>query len=183
MNKTYFATTTAAFASVFPIVQTDAATIKCTYDGSYTETMTCTRPNGAGDVTLHNNEAVYCICSDPRTKKYVFCQTGNPNIDDDGDGHLDDYVRFSEGPCNYPTCEAGKFLNTDNYYCRDCATYTCNENATSDAGALGVNECYVPKTAVQSDKTGTFEFTNNCYYTGEMCIKDLEEESTTTTAA
>ncbi|MBP3316418.1 MAG: hypothetical protein J6L70_02355 [Alphaproteobacteria bacterium] len=185
MNKTYFGMTTILVTCV-PYVGASAATITCTEGGVRLDTHTCTIVGIYSDITLGDSDEVKCLCPDGTGVYDVFCNAKNEPYDDDSNGVIDDYAYFEIGSCYIPTCAAGEYFNTNNGLCESCAYFTnCDkENVTSDAGSVGVNECYFPKGVEQSDDSGTFVFTNNCYWDGErqMSCNDGEEESTTTTA-
>lgn len=40
----------------------------------------------------------------------------------------------------------------------------CTSPGTSDAGATAITQCYIPKDTTGSDSTGSYKYTDKCYY-------------------
>jgi hypothetical protein len=60
-------------------------------------------------------------------------------------------------------CKSGYYGNGGDD-CYNCKTNTGNSNATSNAGARLITDCYVPTGSVASNPSGVFEYMNDCYY-------------------
>ena len=68
----------------------------------------------------------------------------------------------------YPACEATTKVYTAckaGYYLNGVTCYPCVGGGTSkDKNSSGLSACYLPAGTVDSDISGTFTYTEDCYY-------------------
>ncbi len=69
----------------------------------------------------------------------------------------------------YETLESGydETLLIPNYYCEPCPIFRENDtiiNPSSTNNVQAITSCYLPTGATATDTTGSYTFTNNCYY-------------------
>ncbi|MDR1338369.1 MAG: hypothetical protein LBJ73_05085 [Rickettsiales bacterium] len=133
--------------------------------------------NGMGyDFNTINSMAYGDVCSRYTTAlESSICSTINAGEEAIGvaenyvDG-LDLSVSMSMwGFClDFDSCPAGFFSNTLGFAnCKNCRMETNNVNATSWGGSSMLN-CYIPAGVIEQDETGTFEYTENCYWSGAV---------------
>ena len=171
MNKTYLvagftAMMTLGYSKSFAF---ETTTITITCGGTNLDCISATRTD---DFVTDDGGYIVCLCpSDQRQLiKYSCVQSGFSNgmvIDDwttTGCFSCSSYAYNNGGSCS--ACPG------DLFYTR------------SDTGAVSANECYKEADVERSDETGTFIFTDNCYYDGATSdpVEDSYEASTTTTA-
>lgn len=63
----------------------------------------------------------------------------------------------------YTACKSGYYLNNNS--CKQCPVYYNSKRGTSaDKNTNGISDCYIPGGASASDSSGTYKYTNDCYY-------------------
>lgn len=60
-------------------------------------------------------------------------------------------------------CNRGYFKNGN--YCTRCPAMGTTYGTTKIIGATDITQCYISAGTIGSDETGTFTYTNDCYYT------------------
>jgi len=60
----------------------------------------------------------------------------------------------------YTACNAGYYLQTLTDSCLSCP----DSGVSADDNTGGITDCYLPSGTTGSDTTGTYEYTNDCYY-------------------
>ncbi|MBE6459718.1 MAG: hypothetical protein E7009_01910 [Alphaproteobacteria bacterium] len=178
MNKTYFvagftAMMTLGYSKSFAF-ETTTVKIRC-WEGDtaiYADSY-CISATRTEDFYTGTNGYIDCLCPDDPTKlRKSTCQSYWAN------GRY--LFRWYHDSCR--PCDSGQYNNGGS-----CSS--CPAQYTSDTGAVSANECYKKADVERSDETGTFIFTDNCYYDGatsspvENSYKTYagEEEASSTT--
>lgn len=120
----------------------------CTHNGQKTEYTNCTTCKTSG-TTLEKNGS------------YEPCGDGAVMSVDVGK-----CVMAIIGPI-LTLCDAGEYGNG-----RNCTA--CPEPGTSEMGATEITECYIPAGTVMTDTTGTYTYTEDCYYSTSSDIAPIE---------
>ncbi len=67
---------------------------------------------------------------------------------------------YSSCKPGYYLTEEGQLAGSNSNFCRACPS----SGTSADKNATGITECYLPSGTTGSDATGTYEYTNDCYY-------------------
>jgi hypothetical protein len=73
----------------------------------------------------------------------------------------------AECPDNSIPCSGGNgstFSCMAGYYKNGTECTACPTGGTSVVGSTDITDCYIPKNTTDSDTTGGFTYTDNCYY-------------------
>ena len=170
MNKTYFvagftAMMTLGYSKSFAF---ETTTITITCGGTNLDCISATRTS---DFVTDDGGHIVCLCPKDQRQliKYSCVQADYVN-----GMVIDDW--FTTGCYSCPSYA----------YNNGGSCSTCPDYKSSNEGAVSANECYIAKDVEQSDNTGTFVYTDNCYYEGATSspVEDSYEataSSTTTT--
>lgn len=183
MKPYSYLTATFVMAYFIPIPGANATTttITITCDnsgngGSTYDSRSCTSPYRTTNFTTTSG-AIDCVCPSDSTKLITYtCYTNYREGDSTDDRTEVDEAWWNASSCFSKTCATGEYLY-GYYSCRACTTYTGDTNATSNANAASINECYIPAGTTYTDTTGIFAYTDACYYSGT----DTDDSDTGTT--
>lgn len=181
--------TTFIAVSFSPVTDAYSATVNiiCSNSdqgGSEDQYKTCTSSSLSKDTFYWDGDTVTCECPTDSSMriKYTciaYFEEGDPA--DDRDQREDAYwmndgcYEISSGGGGTVTsssCSSGDFKN--NGACYNCAEITGEPNATSNAGATSIEDCYITAMTEMSDASGTFVYESNCYFScsenPDLCI-------------